>query len=61
VAADPAGVTEVVEGLDVIRADASHPVQRTLGGLPAMGASEVSVSAKTSAGLGKPLIVKIQK
>jgi len=61
VAASPAGPQAVLEGLDVIRADATQPVTRILEGIFAKGASAVSISARNVAGLGKPLIINIKK
>ena len=61
IAAGPAGPPVLIEGLDVIRADADQPVQRTLDGFSVNGASEVLVSARNAAGIGKPLVVKLQK
>jgi len=61
VAAGPAGPPVPIEGLDVIRADADQPVQRTLDGFSVNGASEVLVSARNAAGMGKPLVVKLKK
>jgi hypothetical protein len=61
VAATPSGRQAVLEGLDVIHADAAQPLARSLGDFSLNGASEVSVSARNAAGLGRPLIVKLQK
>jgi hypothetical protein len=61
VSASPEGPQAVIEGLDVIRADATQPVARILEGFSVKGASAVSISARNAAGLGKPLIVNIKK
>jgi hypothetical protein len=50
----------VIEGLDVIHADAAHPVARTLQGyVPAPG-STVSVAAVNVAGDGKPALLLVK-
>ena len=61
VTAGRAGPPLVLEGLDVIHADAAHPVTRGLGGLPLAGASEVLVAAVNTVGPGKPAVLKVQK
>ncbi len=60
VAAGTVGEPIVIEGLDVIRSDAVHPVLRTIPGfVPARG-STVSVVAVNSAGEGKPAVVSVR-
>ncbi len=59
--AGPSGRQVVIEGLDVIHADAAHPMLRTLDGSPLEGAPEVSVAARNAAGEGKPVVVRVQK
>jgi hypothetical protein len=60
IASGPTAVPIAVEGLDVIRADGSHPVVRTLPGfIPASG-STVSVVAVNTAGEGKPAVMTLK-
>jgi len=55
-----AGTPIVIEGLDVIHADAAHPVARTLQGyVPAPG-STVSIAAVNVAGDGKPALLLVK-
>jgi hypothetical protein len=50
----------VIEGLDVVHSDATHPVLRTIPGLvPAHGGS-VTVIAVNSAGEGKPAVLTVK-
>jgi hypothetical protein len=50
------GAQVVIEGLDVIRSDAAHPVARTLAGLALGPGATVSVAARNTTGEGKPLV-----
>ncbi len=54
VSGGPGAAPIVIEGLDVIRADAAHPVRRTLAGLRAEPGSAVSVVATNASGDSKP-------
>jgi len=55
----PAGGAHLVlEGRDVIRSDAAHPVERVLTGFAPNKGSEVDVSASNATGAGKPLAVR---
>jgi hypothetical protein len=60
VTAGPAGKPVVIEGLDVIHADAAHPVTRTLRGLVPAAGSTVSVAAVNVAGEGKPTLLVVR-
>jgi len=55
------GAELVIEGLDVIHADATHPVVRSLAGLSLDGLAELSVSARNAAGWGKPVQVNVPR
>jgi hypothetical protein len=50
----------VIEGLDVIRSDAAHPVSRAIPGLVPAHGSTVSVVAVNSAGEGKPAVLRVK-
>ena len=52
-----AGAPVVVEGLDVIHADAAHPVRRDLAGFLPIPPATISVSATNALGDGKPAFV----
>jgi hypothetical protein len=56
----PAGKPIVIEGLDVIHADAAHPVTRTLQGFVPAPGSAVSVAAQNVAGEGKPALLLVK-
>jgi len=56
----PASAPVVIEGLDVIHADAAHPVLRTLPGFHPAQRSAVSVAAVNTAGEGKPAVIVIK-
>jgi hypothetical protein len=49
---------DVFEGLDVIHADAAHPIVRRIDGISAAHASAVTVAATNAAGDGEPAAVK---
>jgi hypothetical protein len=51
------GERDVLEGLDVIRADAAHPVMRRIDGSSLAKAASISVSATNAAGEGDPAVV----
>jgi hypothetical protein len=56
----PAGKPILIEGLDVIHADGSHPVTRALQGFVPAPGSTVSVTATNAAGEGKPAVLLIK-
>jgi hypothetical protein len=60
VSAGPETTPILVEGLDVIHADAAHPVTRSLAGFAPAPGSPVSVAAQSVAGDGKPAVVVLQ-
>jgi len=60
-AAGPGSAPIRIEGLDVVHADASHPVNRAVWGLPAEAGAQVSVSATNAAGEGKPAVVVVPR
>jgi hypothetical protein len=51
---------DVLEGLDVIHADATHPVQRRIDGISLSHAATVTVAATNAAGDGEPSVVKLK-
>ncbi|HEY5227180.1 MAG TPA: hypothetical protein VIJ19_01510, partial [Opitutaceae bacterium] len=51
------GERDVLEGLDVIRADSSHPILRRIDGSTLARAAAISVSATNTAGDGDPAVV----
>jgi len=57
---DYQGNHDVLEGLDVIHADASHPVQRRIDGVSLSHSASVSVLATNAAGDGDPLVIKLR-
>lgn len=59
--AGPGSAPILIEGLDVVHADAAHPVMRAVPGLAAEPGSTVSVSATNAAGEGKPAVVTAQR
>jgi hypothetical protein len=56
----PSGKEIVLEGRDILHADASHPVVRTIPGGALDPRAAVAVSARTAAGDGIPLVVRPQ-
>jgi hypothetical protein len=54
----PAGAHVLLEGRDVIHADAGHPLVRMLRGFAAAPGSDIAVSATNATGTGKPFIVR---
>jgi hypothetical protein len=61
ITASPSGTRIVLEGLDVIHADAAHPLKRRIEGISLVGATSVSVAARNSAGEGEPAVLVMQK
>ncbi len=57
----PAGGPIVIEGLDVIHCDPSHPVSRVLAGLSQDPAPTVAVAARSAAGDSPPVVVRIPR
>lgn len=57
----PSGTRIVLEGLDIIHADAAHPLTRRIEGLSLVGTTSVSVAARNSAGEGEPAVLVMQK
>jgi hypothetical protein len=55
----PSGRQMVIGGRDVIRADAAHPVVRTLEGFAPGPASTLSVRAANAKGVGAPLEIRV--
>jgi hypothetical protein len=55
----PSGRQAVVEGRDVLRADAAHPVVRTLAGFTVEPGASVAVCAVNAKGAGAPLEARL--
>jgi hypothetical protein len=54
------GERDALEGLDVIRADAAHPVLRRIDGSALARAASISVSATNASGEGDPAVVNLK-
>jgi hypothetical protein len=51
---------DVLEGLDVVHADAAHPILRRIDGISAAHAATVTVAAANAAGDGDPAAIKVR-
>jgi hypothetical protein len=60
VASAPDPVRNVLEGLDVVRADAAHPVVRRIEGFPPENSASVSIAGLNAAGEGEAAVVKLR-
>jgi hypothetical protein len=56
----PDGARNLLEGLDIIHADATHPIVRRLDGFPPEQSTSVSITAANAAGEGDPAVVKLR-
>ena len=56
----PDSVRNVLEGLDVVRADAAHPVVRRIEGFPPEHSESVSIAGTNAAGEGDASVMKLR-